>query len=360
MISKDFFTSKKKPFVIAEIGKNFIQTEKDLDVEDYLDNAKKLVDAAKLAGADAVKFQTHVLDDEQLKIKIKSPHFQSSDRYSWVKRNSDATPIEFWENLNTYCKTKEIQFFSTPMSRKAALKINHLVPFWKVGSGDIHDYLLLRALIETRKPIIISTGMVSLAELDSVVNYLKENNVEFFILYCISKYPCPKEEFNLSTINYFKEKYPEIVIGFSDHSIGYEASLAAVKLGAKIIEKHFTLDRKFWGSDHKVSMEPSEMKEMVELIKSEDYSSIDVNDYYGNKTRELEGSNNIFRPFFEKKIVASDNLQKGVVITEDLIYTMRPSREIEGIPSNQINRVIGKITKRPINKYESITLDNIQ
>ena len=124
-----------KVFFIAEIGKNFIQTEEDRPVEEYLENAKKLVDAAVESGADAVKFQTHEVEDEQLNIDIVSPHFKGSDRYSWVTRNTKATPFEeFWKPLKTYCDNKGIIFFSTAMSRKAAEKLDKVgVPFWKVG-----------------------------------------------------------------------------------------------------------------------------------------------------------------------------------------------------------------------------------
>ena len=303
-------------FIIAEIGKNFIQTEEEQSVETYLENAKALIDSAVDSGVDAVKFQTHNYEDEQLNVHIKSPHFSSSDRYSWVKRNTNSTPLFFWEKLEKYCSSKGILFFSTPMSRNAARKISHLVPFWKVGSGDVQDYLLLNELIKTKKQIIISTGMVSLSELDKLVKYFYKNNSQVCILYCVSKYPCSKEEFNLSTINFLKEKYTNSIIGFSDHSMGYSSSLAAVRFGARVIEKHFSLDRNLWGSDHKVSMEPKEMKEMVDAIRSKVFEKNDYRGFYGDIEKELEGANNEFRPFFEKKIVAAEDLPKGTNLTE--------------------------------------------
>ena len=148
-------------FFIAEIGKNFIQTEEERPVAEYLLNAKKLVKAAKEAGADAVKFQTHEVEDEQLNIDITSPHFKGADRYSWITRNMEATPIDtFWKPLKKYCDETGILFFSTPMSRKAAMKLQEVgVPFWKVGSGDAQDYVTLDFMFSTKKPIIISTGM---------------------------------------------------------------------------------------------------------------------------------------------------------------------------------------------------------
>src|SRR3989344_4680898 len=135
----------KGVFTIAEIGKNFIQTQEERPVKEYLENAKKLVKAAKDAGADAVKFQTHNVEDEQLNINVVSPHFVGSDRYSWVSRNDKATPLDkFWKPLKSYCDAIGIIFHSTPMSRGAAYKLNELgVEMWKVGSGDILDFVTL-------------------------------------------------------------------------------------------------------------------------------------------------------------------------------------------------------------------------
>ena len=264
-------------FVIAEIGKNFIQTEKDRPVSEYLQNAKDLVDEAIETGCDAVKFQTHEVEDEVLNIDFTSPHFTGADRYSWVTRNTNATPLEgFWKPLKQYCDEKGIIFFSTAMSRKAAEKLSEVnVNLWKLGSGDVFDYLTIDHISESGKPLIISTGMVSLKELDDIVSHIVSKRIPLAVLYCISQYPAPPEYFNLATIEHFREKYPDIVIGFSDHSLGDEISLAAVKLGAKVIEKHFSLSRDLWGADHKVSMTPEEMKSMVKKIRSSAYKDID-------------------------------------------------------------------------------------
>jgi sialic acid synthase SpsE len=157
----------------------------------------------------------------------------------------------------------------------AAIKLENIdVPMWKVGSGDVQDHVLLDYITKTGKPIIISTGMVSLAELDEVVDYITSRNSPLTVLYCVSEYPCPPEAFNLSTIEYFKEKYPQAIIGFSDHSVGDNTiPLAAVKMGAQVIEKHFSLDRGLWGSDHKASVTPDEMKQLVSGIKKNEYKN---------------------------------------------------------------------------------------
>ena len=349
-------------FVIAEIGKNFIQTKEERPVEEYLQNAKDLVDAAVDAGADAVKFQTHEIEDEQMDVDIISPHFRGSDRYSWVKRNTEATPIEeFWKPLKEYCDEKGIIFFSTPMSRKAAIKLEKVgVPMWKVGSGDVSDYAMLDFLVSTKKPIIISSGMVSLSELDEIMGYLRSKNTPIVLLYCVSKYPAPPEYFNLSTIEHLKEKYPESVVGFSDHSLGSDAALSAVKLGARVIEKHFSLNRDLWGSDHKVSMTPSEMKEMVIAIRDGSYKDIDEAPYYGTKERELDGSHNEFRPYFNKALVAGEDVTAGTVLTKEMVFAMRPLMHIDGLPANRFYDVIGKHLKRGLDKYEPIKQEDLE
>ena len=347
-------------FVVAELGKNFIQSSEDQSIEKYLTNAMELVDAAVEANVDAVKFQTHVLEDEVLNIDFKSPHFDGSDRFSWVKRNEDATPLhDFLVPLRNYCEEKGVLFFSTPMSKKAAQKLEKIdVPLWKVGSGDIQDLVLADFIISTRKPVIISTGMVSLKELDFVVAYYRRHNIPVIVLYCVSKYPCSEEDFNLGTIEYLREKYPEIIIGFSDHSIdGYEVDLAAIKLGARVIEKHFTLSRNLWGSDHKASVTPVEMKSMIESIRQSEYKNVDESRFYGKKEKELEGANNIHRPFFKKSLVASTSIPKGTKLTKDQIWAMRPMIYMNGVPSQDLPNVLGKRTRKELRKYDAISED---
>ena len=346
-------------FFIAEIGKNFIQTEGERPVAEYLENAKKLVKAAKEAGADAVKFQTHEVEDEQLNLNIVSPHFKGADRYSWITRNMQATPLdEFWKPLKKYCDEQGIIFFSTPMSRKAAMKLQEVgVPFWKVGSGDVQDYVTLDFMFSTKKPIIISSGMVSLQELDEVIKHIRENGAPLVVLYCISQYPAPKEYFNLGTIEYLTEKYPEVVIGFSDHSLGDEVALAAVQLGAKVVEKHFSFGRDLWGADHKVSMTPEEFKGMVEKVRSGACQNVDAAPYYGRKDKELEGANNQFRPYFNKSLMAGKDIPTGAAITRDMVFAMRPKMYANGLPAEEFPRVLGKKTARALQKFEPITED---
>ncbi|MDP3800088.1 MAG: N-acetylneuraminate synthase family protein [bacterium] len=361
---------KNKTFIVAEIGKGFIQTEADQTPEVYLANAKELVLLAKEAGADAVKFQTHTVEDEQANINVVAPHFNGADRYSWVKRNTNATPVWFWQELKKYCNELGIIFFSTPMSRGAAKLLNEEVgvDLWKVGSGDILDFVMLDYLASTQKPIIISGGMSTLEEVDLVVDFLKKRNADFALLHCVSKYPCPPEELQLQTINFFKDRY-NVPIGFSDHSIGTDSALAAVAMGAQIIEKHFSLARDLWGSDHKVAMTPEELKLMVSEIRSmefnpnkkEEYLNKDiVKEGMGKTIKVLQEGEAKFRPFFRKTLVALTDIPAGVEIKSEMLAAMRPQLHLAGLPSEKYENVLGKKVSIAIAKGQPISLEMIE
>ncbi len=352
-------------FIIVDIGKNFIQAEEEKSVAEYLENAKALVKAAAESGADAVKFQTHEVTDEQLNITVTSPHFKGADRYSWVTRNTKATPLEeFWKPLKAYCDELGILFHTTPMSRGAAERVASLQPeMWKVGSGDILDFVCLDYLASTGKPIFISSGMSTLEELDKSIDFLKRHNAPTLLFHCVSKYPCPPEELRLSTIPFLAERYG-IPTGFSDHSIGFDSALAAVALGACVIEKHFSFDRALWGADHKVSMTPAELRAMVDQIRAmeadpslkEAYLQKDiVQQGMGTPEKVLQDDEAVFRPFFRKSLMAGRDIPAGTVLTKDMVYAMRPQQYAGGLPSEQYEAVLGKTVKETLKQYDPIT-----
>ena len=360
---------EKGVFVIVEAGKNFIQTEEDRPVKEYLANAKQLVDEAVESGADAIKFQTHTVEDEIAKIDFTSPHFtgKGSNRYDWITRNTDATPLnEFWKPLKQYCDSKEIIFMSTPMSRGAAEKLDQVgVNIWKIGSGDILDFVCMDYLRNSDKPIILSSGMSTLEEVKKAVNFLHEKNSRVALLHCVSKYPCPPEELHLGTINFFKDTF-DMPIGFSDHSIGIEPDLVAVAMGATIVEKHFSLSRDFYGADHKVSMTPDELTSLTAGIKEVQENpakkkEILESDYakqaMSGKEKIVQEDEAAFRPLFRKSLVAGQDIQKGAVFTKEMIYAMRPQGYLKGLPSEEYEQVIKRIATRDFKKYEPISYE---
>jgi N,N'-diacetyllegionaminate synthase len=246
--------------VIAEIGKNFIDIEQEKLPEQLLTKANALTLAAKQAGATVAKFQTHVFEDEQ--------HKRSKARYEWIKRNERGTPYkEFWLPLRNLCETLDIQFMTTPMSKMAAEKINDLVDEWKIGSGEITDYPMLRYIADTGKPIIVSSGMSDLVQVRKALDILVSGDAPITLMHCVSEYPTPIENVNLNTIKFFKDQFPNFKIGFSDHSLSVSIPSYAVMAGAVCIEKHFSFDRGAFGPDHKVSLLPDEFKKMVEMIR---------------------------------------------------------------------------------------------
>lgn len=356
-------------FVIAEIGKNFLQSEEERSVDEYLQNAIALARAAKEAGAHAVKYQTHTVEDEQANIDVTSPHFRGSDRYRWVARNTRSTPMkEFWKPLKEACDEIGITFFSTPMSRASAHKLDELhVPFWKVGSGDILDFVMLDHLRKSGKPIIMSTGMSTLEEIDRAVNFLKEKTDQIIILHCVSRYPCPPEDLHLKTISFLRERYG-LPTGFSDHSIGTESAIAAAALGAVVIEKHFSFDRNFWGSDHKVSLLPEELRELmngVRRVREDDayreaiLRSDIVQRGMGSEEKVLQEDESAFRPLFRKTLCASHDLPEGTLLAEEHLYAMRPQAHLNGFPSEAYPSLLGKTLKRSVKRFDPITNDHL-
>jgi len=352
-------------FIIAEAGKNFMHTEEGRPVAEYLVNAKQLVDEAVAGGAHAIKFQTHVVEDEQLDMDVTSPHFKGSDRYAWVTRNTEATPLEaFWKPLKAYCDEKGIIFMSTPMSRKAAELLTEVgVNVWKVGSGDILDLVTLDYLRNSGKPIIFSTGMSTLEEADEALAFIQEKNDRVCILHCVSKYPCPPEELRLGTIQFYKEHF-KVPIGFSDHSIGLEPDMVAVAVGATVVEKHFSMSRDLWGADHKVSMTPQELKDLVagidEVLGSEEKrAEILATDYaraaLSQSEKTLQEGEAVFRPLFRKSLMAGADIPAGTVVTKDMLYAMRPQGFAGGLPSERYESVIGRTLKTDLKKFDPIT-----
>lgn len=243
--------------IIAEIGKNFVDDTllPEIQADIVLFKAKRLIQLAKKAGADTVKFQTHVLKDEEQK--------RHPARWKWIHLNEVLTPPFFWEEIKKYCDFLQVNFLTTPMSRLAAEKVNHLVNRWKVSSADIVDMELLRYLKKTKKPIILSTGMSSRGQVKKAVKFLG-NQIDF-INYCVSLYPCPIWKIDLSQLLELKKIYPKV--GFSDHSLSVEAPALAARMGAVAIEKHFTFSRNDFGPDHATSLEPEEFKKMVFLVR---------------------------------------------------------------------------------------------
>lgn len=336
--------------VIADICKNFVSTEHEEPLDVLLERAKCLIDAAKASEADVAKFQVHNVDDEiHPTAHFTSPHF-NHDRYAWVKRNT--YPTEFWFAIKEHCREVDIEFLATPMSRGAAILLDEVgVDRWKVGSGDILDFVLLDYIRDSRKHVILSSGMSTIEELRKAYNYLKEKTPDVSILHCVSQYPCPLDSLNLATISYLKREFPDATIGFSSHCIDIRGALAACGLGAEIIEQHLTLDRDAFGPDHKVSLLPDEMTELVQRIREGGLIE-PTRDALGVETKFLQDVEAQFRPIFRKGLYTAHDITKDEIIEPSTLYAMRPCKD--ALPSEEYPFVVGQRAGKDYKQYEGI------
>lgn len=331
-------TFQKKAFIIAEVGVNH---------NGSIVMAKKLIDEALLAGADAVKFQmfhadelttkTAGLADYQKKTKEKNQHE--------MLKKLELAPADFIE-LKQYCDDKQIFFLATPFDLRSVDFLDDLgMSVFKVGSGDLTNFPLLKKISKTSKPIILSTGMALLEEIDNTINYLTALNKgqEICILHCTSSYPAPEQELNLKVINEYIKRYP-YTIGYSDHSVGTHIPVAAVALGAKIIEKHITLDQSLPGPDHAASMPAEEFREMVRLIRLTELA-------LGTEQKQMTGLEKQVKPLVRRGLYLNRDIEAGKILTDSDLIALRP---LKGIEANEYENVLGKVLKTSKKKHEPL------
>ena len=318
-------TVGEKCFVIAEAGVNH-----NGDVE----LAKKLVDIAAESGADAVKFQT---------FKTENLVTKTSAQYKMLKKLE--LDYEEFKELYNYAKKKNIIFLSTPFDFESVNFLNELdIPAFKISSGDLTNIPFLEYVAEKKKPIILSTGMATLGEIEEAINTIKNiGNKDIILLHCISAYPAKLETLNLRAINVLREAF-KLPVGFSDHSLGIYTPIAAIALGAVIIEKHFTLDKNLPGPDHRASLSPEELKEMVKAIRL-------IEEALGDGIKKPIPEEKETKKASRRSIVARTNISKGSIITKEKITFKRPGI---GLPPKYYKYIVGKMATRDITADEAI------
>ena len=329
-------------FIIAEAGVNH---------NGSVEMAKKLIDAAKEAGADAVKFQTFQAEDI-VTLKSKKAIYQhrakEKTQYEMLK-NLELSFDEFLE-LKRYCDNKDIEFISTPYDIKSVEFLNELgVIRFKVASADIINKPLIESIAKTKKPIILSTGMATLGEIERAISLINDfGNEDIILLHCTTSYPTPYEQVNMNVLNTLKRAFG-LPVGYSDHTLGIEISVMAVSFGAEVIEKHFTLDRTMDGPDHSASLEPNELEKMVEAIRN-------VEKAFGSERKEITGEEkkNIF--FMRRSIHASEDMKQGEIIKEKNTKITRP---FDGIEPWFLVIILGKKIKTNVKKDEPIKWDDL-
>lgn len=331
------------------MGKTLIIAEAGVNHNGSLEIAKQLVRTAKECGADIVKFQTAKLDSLVSKFAEMADYQKANTgKVESQKEMLSKLLLTFNEfsELAEYCKEVGIMFLSTPFDIESIHFLNDMQEIWKIPSGEITNYPYLVEIAKTGKKIILSTGMSEMDEIKAAVNLLKENGAnDITILHCTTEYPAPLNEVNLNVMTTLQKEFG-CKVGYSDHTKGIEVSLAAVAMGAEVIEKHFTLDRNMEGPDHKASLEPDELKALVDGIRNIELAK----GSFDKIPTESELKN---RSVARKSIVAARNISAGEVFTEDNLTTKRPG---SGISPMRWNEVIGTAAKRDFMEDELIEI----
>lgn len=330
-----------KTIIIAEAGVNH---NGDIEI------ARRLIDVAADAGVDYVKFQTfkteNLVSATAPTAEYQKTATNETSQFAMLKR-LELSEAQHYELID-YCRTKGVKFLSTAFDMESIDLLAQLnLDFWKIPSGEITNYPYLAKIARFGQPIVMSTGMCDYTDIDNALDALRENGANYHditILHCNTQYPTPLEYVNLKAINSLAHKYG-IKTGYSDHTVGIEIPIAAVALGATIIEKHFTLDKTMEGPDHKASLEPSELKAMVKAIRN-------VEKALGTGLKEVSESESPNKNIARKSIVAARHIYQGETFTEENLTVKRPGN---GISPMKWREVIGLTALRDFTPDETIT-----
>ncbi len=330
----------------------FIITEAGVNHNGKLSLAKKMVNEAKKAGADAVKFQTFKAEELATQ-KALTADYQKNNLGGQKSQLEMLKGLELSENdfkeLKKYCDQKKIIFLSTPHTEKAADFLETLVPAFKIASGDLTNIPFLKKIAKKGKPVILSTGMADLKEVEEVVEAIKRaGNKKIILLHCTTNYPTTFNEVNLRAMGTMGKKF-KLPVGYSDHTKGIEVSLAAVAMGARVIEKHFTINKNLPGPDHKASLEPTELKKMVEGIRN-------IEKAMGDGIKKPTASELKIAKVARKSVVAKVDIFKGEKISSNMLAIKRPGT---GIEPKYFFKIIGKKAFKNIQKDSLIKLSDI-
>ena len=324
-------------FIIAEGGDNHMGS---------IEDAKEMCVRAKLAGADAIKFQHHLPDEEMLKDIPMSDNFEIP-LYDFLVKN--ALKLEHHVELMAFCKEIGIKYMCTPFSYKAAVELKSIgLDIFKIGSGEMTDIPSLLKIADLGNPMIVSTGMSTYDEIHRTYKALTDYGVNLAMTNCVSEYPPKYEDVNFGVIAEMKTRYPKAIIGHSDHTPDIYTCIAAVVHKPAIIEKHVILDKRTPGPDQSVSLDFDELRAMCDGIRK-------VEAAMGNDKKVHHREEQI-REWAFRSVVSTKAIKAGDLITAEMVWTKRPGT---GIPSHRMDEVIGKIAKRDIFENVLISWDDI-
>lgn len=330
------------PYIIAEIGQAH---------EGSLGILHSYIDAVAGTGVQAIKFQMHLAEAESSSYEPFRVKFSYEDktRYDYWKRMEFT--LEQWKEIKTHCEEVGLDFICSPFSNLAVDWLEEIgVKYYKIGSGEVINLLLLEKIAKTKKPVIISSGMSSFLELDKTVSFLKERNVDFSILQCTTSYPTQPEQFGFNVIKELKERY-QVTVGFSDHSAKIATNIAAVALGAEILEFHVVFDRKMFGPDTKSSLTIDEVSQLVK----------DVNATYKAIQNPINKNNNEqfseLKSIFEKSLAINKDLPKGHLITFEDLEAKKPKGY--GIDALKFQDLIGMKLTNDMKQWDFINENDL-
>lgn len=345
-IENKFIANDSPTFIVAEIGANH-----NGDVE----LAKRAVDAAAECGVDAVKFQTYTAEElvaDVERIVTWGPAGRQVSEPVGEMFNRIALPREKHKEVFDYAKRQGLIAFSTPFSIEGVDFLSHLdVPCYKVASSDVNYHALLIRLAQTGKPIMLSLGKCTLGEADDAISLLWDNKCkDLVIMHCVANYPSQMEDMNLNVIKSLKNMYPHCVLGFSDHSLGITASIGAVAFGARVIEKHFTLDKKMIGPDHWFSMDPSDMQNLVTEIRNLEIAM-------GHPHKRILKSEQAGRDNSIRSLVLAADVKEGRILKRSDLKAVRPGG---GVSPAEIDKVIGLKVMTDLSKNTVLKWDHFK
>ncbi len=332
----------KGVFIIAEIAQAH---------DGSLGLLHSYIDAVARAGVDAIKFQTHIAEAESSEHEPFRVNFSYEDktRFDYWKRMEFS--LDEWKGIKAHCDEVGLEFMSSPFSNTAIDLLEQVdVNRYKVGSGEVNNFLLLEKIAKTKKHVIISSGMSSYSELDNTVAFLKERQVDFSILQCTTSYPTKPEQYGLNVINELKDRY-KVPVGFSDHSSSIETCIAATVLGAEILEFHVVFDKTMFGPDAKSSLTIDETSALVDSIRNLERAfenPIDKND--NSKFHGL-------KQIFEKSLAINKDLEKGHEITFLDLEAKKPKGY--GISADNYVQVIGRKINKRMKKWDFLNDDDL-
>ena len=340
-IHKKIITQNSKPYIIAEAC---INHQGDYKL------AKKMVDLASKARASAIKFQFHVLDDEMLRKAPKSRNF-SLNLYDTLKKTN--LSLEEHIKLKKYCIKKNIDYLCTPFSFKSAdiLEKKVKLKFFKTGSGELTNHPLQIYIAKKKFPTIISTGMSTFKEVAETIKIVQKINSNIAIMQCTSVYPCPYEISNIGVVSEYLNKF-NLITGLSDHTNSIYTSIGAVALGARIIEKHFTLDKRMKGPDHASSIEPHELENLVEGCNAVFQAR--------NKEKKIHFKEKEIISWARESVVSIKKIKKGEKFTYQNISVKRPAPSKYEIEAKDFKRVLGKFSNNSIKPNVKIKWNSVK